>query len=222
VADSAQYRSFPKNLWVQHEAQRRDQEVLNRDSDGEIKEAVMCISNSVGRGGANNAADVKTIQVLLNLNSASFDAPSPLAVDGITGAETVSIIDGFQTRAMGLSHPDGRIDPGSAMLKALAAGISGEKLHGIMVNAEAGNINRFVDSLISKMEARGIDTPRRQAHFLAQIGHESGKLRYVEELASGDAYEGRRDHGNIQPGDGRRFKDGVDPIDWTRELQGLW
>jgi len=31
-------------------------------------------------------------------------------------------------------------------------------------------------------------------------------LRYGEEIASGDAYENRRDLGNTQPGDGRRFK----------------
>lgn len=44
------------------------------------------------------------------------------------------------------------------------------------------------------------------AHFLAQVGHESGDLRYTEELASGDAYEGRADLGNTQAGDGPRFK----------------
>lgn len=42
--------------------------------------------------------------------------------------------------------------------------------------------------------------------FLAQIGHESGQLRYVRELASGEAYEGRKDLGNTQPGDGVRYK----------------
>ena len=46
----------------------------------------------------------------------------------------------------------------------------------------------------------------RQAHFLAQIGHESGELRYNEELASGEDYDGRSDLGNTQAGDGRRFK----------------
>ena len=51
-----------------------------------------------------------------------------------------------------------------------------------------------------------INTPARQAAFLAQIGHESGQLRYVRELASGAAYEGRKDLGNTQPGDGVRFK----------------
>ncbi|HEX8258426.1 MAG TPA: glycoside hydrolase family 19 protein, partial [Allosphingosinicella sp.] len=61
----------------------------------------------------------------------------------------------------------------------------------------------------------GIDaTPLRFAHFLAQLGHESGGFRYMEEIASGEAYEGRRDLGNVQPGDGRRFK-GRGPIQLT-------
>jgi predicted chitinase len=51
-----------------------------------------------------------------------------------------------------------------------------------------------------------INTPTRIRHFLAQVGHESGGLRWLMELASGDAYEGRADLGNTQPGDGRRFK----------------
>lgn len=51
-----------------------------------------------------------------------------------------------------------------------------------------------------------INTPNRIRHFMAQVGHESGGLRWMLELATGDAYEGRRDLGNTQPGDGRRFK----------------
>ncbi len=51
-----------------------------------------------------------------------------------------------------------------------------------------------------------INTPARQLCFLAQVGHESGSLFYTEELASGAAYEGRKNLGNTQPGDGVRFK----------------
>lgn len=52
----------------------------------------------------------------------------------------------------------------------------------------------------------GIDSPQRWAHYLAQIAHESLELRYSEEIASGKAYEGRKDLGNIYKGDGVRFK----------------
>lgn len=51
-----------------------------------------------------------------------------------------------------------------------------------------------------------IDTPLRMAHFLAQCAHESLNFKYTEEIASGKAYEGRKDLGNTEPGDGPRYK----------------
>lgn len=56
------------------------------------------------------------------------------------------------------------------------------------------------------LERFSINTAQRIRHFLAQVGHESGGLRWMLELATGDAYEGRQDLGNTQAGDGRRFK----------------
>lgn len=67
-------------------------------------------------------------------------------------------------------------------------------------------IDQFLDPLNMAMMEFHINTPKRQAAFLAQIGHESGQLRYVKELASGLAYEGRKDLGNVVDGDGVRFK----------------
>lgn len=45
-----------------------------------------------------------------------------------------------------------------------------------------------------------------RAAFLAQLAHESGDLRWWEEHASGSAYEGRKDLGNVELGDGVRYK----------------
>lgn len=58
------------------------------------------------------------------------------------------------------------------------------------------------------LEEGGITSPRRIAAFLAQLAHESGEYRYMEELASGDDYDTRTDLGNTPEidGDGRTYK----------------
>ena len=61
-------------------------------------------------------------------------------------------------------------------------------------------------SLLAAMSRAGIVDPTERAMFLAQMAHESGNFRYDEEIASGQAYEGRADLGNTQPGDGVRYK----------------
>ena len=84
--------------------------------------------------------------------------------------------------------------------------ITKSDLKRIMPQATASNINRFLDPLNQTMGKYEINTPIRIQSFLAQVAHESGQLYYVRELASGEAYEGRKDLGNIQPGDGVKFK----------------
>src|SRR3990167_10770471 len=66
--------------------------------------------------------------------------------------------------------------------------ITREQLLKIMPFAKA-RVDLFLDALRRAMEEFKINTPARQAAFLAQIAHESAELRYVRELASGEAYD---------------------------------
>lgn len=50
-----------------------------------------------------------------------------------------------------------------------------------------------------------INTDLRIAHFLAQVVIESNYFRYIQELESGNRYEGNSSLGNLFKGDGRRF-----------------
>jgi putative chitinase len=68
------------------------------------------------------------------------------------------------------------------------------------ITAEAGEV------LAATLDEYTINTRLRIAHFLGQTCHESAGFRTTEEFATGDAYEGRKDLGNTQPGDGRRYK----------------
>jgi putative chitinase len=69
-----------------------------------------------------------------------------------------------------------------------------------------GNAVAIVASLTKFGTQFGLDQRHRVAHFIAQIMHESGGLIYDQEIASGKAYEGRKDLGNTHAGDGVKFK----------------
>ncbi|HEX8290827.1 MAG TPA: glycoside hydrolase family 19 protein, partial [Pyrinomonadaceae bacterium] len=89
-----------------------------------------------------------------------------------------------------------------------------ELLAKIMPTLPADKRAQYVDPLHLAMLEFGIDTPPRQAAFLAAIAYESAELKFTVEPGDGKAYEGRRDLGNIHPGDGPRFK-GRSPIQLT-------
>ena len=75
-----------------------------------------------------------------------------------------------------------------------------------ILNCSASKATLFCDPLNITMINFKINTHLRQSAFIAQVGHESGRLQYVRELASGKAYEGRKDLGNVEAGDGVKFK----------------
>ncbi len=80
----------------------------------------------------------------------------------------------------------------------------------LATGARIDRATAFLPHIVSAMAEFGIDSPARQAAFLAQIGHESGGLKYTTEIwgptPAQSRYEGRKDLGNVQTGDGIRYK----------------
>ena len=84
--------------------------------------------------------------------------------------------------------------------------ITNEFLKEVMPQSTESNRQKYLEWLNYFMPIYSINDNDEIAAFIAQVGHESGQLTYSEEIASGKAYEGRKDLGNIQKGDGIRFK----------------
>ena len=84
------------------------------------------------------------------------------------------------------------------LIRALVPALSGER---------ARTVAATLDEAARPAQ---ITTPQRVAQFVAQLAHESAGFRYLEEIwgptAAQTRYEGRRDLGNTQPGDGFRFR----------------
>lgn len=84
--------------------------------------------------------------------------------------------------------------------------ITAEQLKAIVPMAKKVSIANFSLPLNTYMPKYGIISVKQEAAFIAQLAHESGSLKYVREIASGRKYEGRKDLGNVFPGDGVKFK----------------
>jgi predicted chitinase len=102
----------------------------------------------------------------------------------------------------------------AAAPKVLGFKVTAKHLAHIAPNLSAARAAAVLPYLNAAMREAGINTKARAAAFLAQLLHESAELRHFEELADGSAYEGRKDLGNTQAGDGPRFK-GRGPIQLT-------
>lgn len=87
------------------------------------------------------------------------------------------------------------------------AGLTAQTLSTAMgASLSIARYQALLPAFASAIIQAGCTTVNRAAMFAAQIGHESVGMKYAREIASGEAYNGRKDLGNIYPGDGPRFK----------------
>lgn len=81
-----------------------------------------------------------------------------------------------------------------------------EKLVNAIDPGYRDNARKHWPAIVAECQKQGVTNKAQIAYILATTVHESGAGKYMEEIASGSAYEGRRDLGNTQSGDGVRYK----------------
>ena len=100
--------------------------------------------------------------------------------------------------------------------------LTAEQLQSIMPRLSDKRNSELLPFLTAAMAEFAIDTPARAAAFLAQLAHESGQFRFMEEIWGPTDAQRRYEPvtklsqalGNTDAGDGKRFK-GRGPIQLT-------
>lgn len=157
--------------------------------------------------------DSKIQRLQTNLSRLGF---SPGSLDGLVGRRTIQALDALYTHhellraRQGIGKADIEVvDDAVKEAREAADGLTRSQFDKIYSKAPDDYRKPLNDAM-----REGLITGARREMFLAQLGHESAGLKYMEEIASGEAYEGRRDLGNLHIGDGKRFK-GRGPIQLT-------
>lgn len=150
----------------------------------------------IGRGGKSNLTKNKQGKW------SSLDNSQLRGVDSDFGPSTEKAVKAFQ-RDAGLPVT-GSIDMATAQAMAEKPAVKFEVSEDFVKGLSEKKKIHFNAAKEAATEA-GLSGPEMAA-FMAQVAHESDGFNTAQEYASGAAYEGRKDLGNTQPGDGKRYK----------------
>jgi putative chitinase len=165
--------------------------------------------------------------------TAAFQRANGLVADGVVDPRTAAAADWLADKppiedlAQWLVEtPEPATEPSvteaSPPVRDGKATLTEAMLRQIMPRVRPSSCSAYAPFLQKAMEEFTIDRPPRAAAFLAQLAHESGQLRFMEEIWGPTPAQRRYEPptrlaarlGNTEPGDGKRFK-GRGPIQLT-------
>ena len=185
---------------------------------GDMMSSMMMLSNMMMMMMANMMANLVAGQMPMSGGPGQFGGP--MAGGGMGGG---SPLNGFLG---GPGKGKKKRKPGKGKGKGKGKGANGVGNAGATqmdANGKVGDVNvekliraipegyrtharKHWPAIVAEAQKQGIKDKGALAYILATTVHESGAGKYMEEIASGSAYEGRSDLGNNRPGDGVRFK----------------
>lgn len=84
--------------------------------------------------------------------------------------------------------------------------LTAEQIRTLAPTSKEWIVNGIVEAQEAAYIEAGANTALKYVVSMSQFAHEAAHFRTLLEYADGSAYEGRRDLGNVNPGDGRRFR----------------
>lgn len=198
------------------------------DSNGKPVDAANPLGldgNNLGASGENLMGMMATVvstmmmvvTTMMQMVLSQLQKSGPAGIASGSGIASASSQPGSQAggnQPVGFNGPGGN-DP-AANGKSIATGsnlpasslaerFSADRVSQLYAGSAAPNVQQYLPHILGALKEQGIDDPQMALYALATIKVETGSFKPISEYSGGYAYEGRKDLGNTQPGDGHRF-----------------
>ena len=167
------------------------------------KETVKAVVSDFQKGAKEKTDPVNYASPVLDASGRNVNDPRRLdRADAVT-SDGRAINDPRRLDAAPLAE----LPPATSMVQR--AGRIAGSIKNLLKPGSSKAVDERKSVLTRQMEAAGITDPTERAAFMAQADHESGGFKHMQELGGSSyfkKYDGRKDIGNTQAGDGERFK----------------
>ncbi|MEU0502303.1 glycoside hydrolase family 19 protein [Nocardia sp. NPDC005998] len=177
-----------------------------------LKERDTKLSCKVGDVAGDSAKMAKEIRDEAELLGLVLQAASMVASAGsgkLTASEEMSLLTDIVTRVVRLENEFADIIGSNSERAGHMNPVSLDQLEQIFPDTPKSTLEKYLPFLDQAMRDYGMDTPKRAAAFLAQVGVETDNLKTLEEYGGKAYFEqnygSRKDLGNDRAGDGARF-----------------
>jgi predicted chitinase len=178
--------------------------------DGEIDDVLQTVKSAAAQHKADGYVAGPELDYLFD-GLQSFEAPSDAGPDGnnlllVKGGAQLQV---YQRMNQILGALDAAWVPDVELVPPVLAGNDALIASKILARVPADmrkHAKLSVPLLVQECSACGITMPAQIAYVMATVQRESRFGLWMTELSSGRQYQGRADLGNLQPGDGVRFK----------------
>lgn len=150
------------------------------------------------------AMQLNTMEIMLSMMERMLGAGGQLQ-------NSVAAVGGSSETGSAASSPapvsgSAASSQGASTSGSLPANVNVDKIVAAIPSGHQRAAREHFPRILAECQKQGVNDKAQMAYILATTVHESGAGAHMEEFASGSAYEGRRDLGNSQSGDGVRFK----------------
>lgn len=207
----AQYEAERRQIEAEKRRLEEEKQQLEQQRLAQLYQVEETPANQATEDASDDLLDLNNILIDLSDDEEDHDSTTVTAetVEYLSASEILSRVKTNPIRSTSKTEPSLTTTSTTTTISVKADTVDPAKVSAVL-SAVPKELKPYAEKsvplILKECAECGVTDPGQIAYIFATAEHESHLGQWMIEFASGKAYEGRKDLGNTQPGDGVKFK----------------